>query len=89
MTTNNKHSGPLDVNGDINPITHESIEKVDANDWTTMSAGELQHQKSVLQTRLNIAAQYSPKLIPLIKRGIAQIDQIIASKNSDTDTGLM
>ncbi len=80
--------GAVDVNGDKTPITRKPIELVSADEWATMSLGELQQQKGILQARMNIAASHSPQLLPAMRKGIAQLDAIIGSIYTD-DTGLI
>jgi hypothetical protein len=80
--------GARDVNGDVTPTTLKPIDKVEGNKWSEMSIGELLEQRSALYGRAEKAASYCPQALPAIRQGIAQLDAIISSKDSD-DFGLI
>lgn len=77
-------TGAVDVNGDVTPTLREKINKVSADDWHKMSTSDLWEQKITLITRLSYAQQLGhPEMIKQIQRGIATIEQILDSKNSE------
>lgn len=80
--------GSRDVNGDVTPTTLKPIDKVDGQKWSEMSIGELLEQRTALYSRVELAAGYCPQAIPAIRQGIAQLDALISSKDSD-DFGLI
>jgi len=75
---------PVDVNGDITPITRQPIPQVDAADWNNMSVAQLQEQLSVLEQRLLYAQQFgnSSLVIPL-EQGINQLQALLILKTPD------
>jgi len=46
--------GPIDVNGDVTPISKKPVDQIDAVQWPDMNLGALWDQRTSLQTRLNI-----------------------------------
>jgi len=75
---------PVDVNGDITPITRQPIPQVDAADWDNMNITQLQEQLSILEQRLLYVQQFghSSMLTPL-EQGINQLQVLIFTKTPD------
>ena len=83
-------TGAVSVNGDVTPTLREPITKVDANDWSEMTASELWEQKSTLMTRMAYAQQmYNPQITAQIQRGITVIDQLLAQKSKEREHDLI
>ena len=77
--------GSFSVNGDVTPITHQPIQKVDADKWSEMTLSELHEQKTVLDSRLLQAIQCDhPEMVTQIHRGIEILIQLIGSKAGET-----
>jgi len=75
---------PVDVNGDITPITRQPIPQVDAADWDNMNITQLQEQLNILEQRLSYAQQFghSSMLTPL-EQGINQLRILLILKTPD------
>ncbi len=72
---------PLDVAGDVTPISKKEIKPVDATQWHDLSIMQLYEQMSILQDRLIIAQNMkSLPLVAFIENGIKNLQSIIESK---------
>lgn len=73
-----KAGPPVDVNGDITPITRQEVPQVDATQWSDMNAAQLTNQLSILEKRLNFARQIGhQEMATQITRGIIQLQVLI------------
>ena len=83
-------NGPIDVNGDVTPITKQPIEQVDASSWPELSLSDLYDQRTALQTRINMVYANSghPDTIIQMKRGLASIDYFISQKNNQSENSV-
>lgn len=77
---------PIDVNGDITPISHVPVQSVDASTWHEASTADLSAQRATLQQRLMTAHQYSPHLVNQIQQGINRLDVIIKNRQPDDNS---
>lgn len=98
MENNKNNNGPVDVNGDVTPITKKTVEQVDASQWNDMNIGELWDQRVFIQNRLNMVLNNSghPDTIKALQNGLGQLDTIIhiksinrADNTSSTAIGLL
>lgn len=79
-------NGPIDVNGNITPITKQPVESIDAAAWPKMNNSELLDQRMALQNRLNIVQSSfgHPDTIMQMQRGLQHLDQIIQANSYNT-----
>ena len=79
-----KHGKPVDVNGDITPITRQPVTQVDAGEWDTMNVSQLHSQLLVLEQRLIYAQQIGHgDMTAQLNRGINQLRGLIHLKTPD------
>ena len=78
--------GAVSVNGDLTPISREPINKIEGTEWQDMSLSQLHEQRGMLMTRMSVAANVCPSALPALRQGVAQIEAIINSKVTTTDT---
>lgn len=82
--------GIFPVDGDINPVTREPIEKVTANTWDIMSLNELYSQRDILTRRQQQAINIGLFNSALqIRQAIAILDERIDSMPHDNKIGLV
>ena len=76
--------GSFPVNGNETPITHELIDSVNADLWTSMQTQQLQEQLITLNSRL-VAAHCSENMaiIQQLERGIVTLQHIIDARDED------
>lgn len=76
-----KIEGPVNIEGNVTPITRREIPQVDAQRWNEMNVNELYDQRSVLYSRMVIASQMgSAPLLQQLQQGVSQIDAFIERK---------
>lgn len=81
-----KLTGAVDVNGDVTPTLREKITRVKSNDWANMSIADLWEQRMTLAKRLVYAQQTAhPEIARQIQAGLNTIDQIIESREPESD----
>ena len=86
MTELKAGEGVVNINGDLTPISHEPVYKVNSAEWTNISLRKLLEQRDVLNQRLAYAHQcYNPTVIAALQRGIAQINAILESQYNYTN----
>lgn len=82
--------GTFPVDGDINPITREPIEKVTANQWGEMSLNELYSQRDILTRRAQLAINAGLFNAALqIRQAISVLDDRIDSIPHDNKIGII
>ena len=74
--------GAIGVNSDKTPITRRDVPTVDASEWANMSLIQLVNQREALANRLMMAGE-NYAMQTAIRRGLARLDAIIASKQTD------
>ena len=78
--------GAVPVDGDVTPISRQPINQIHGTEWHDMSMSQLHEQRGMLMTRMSVAANVCPSALPALRQGVAQIDAIINSKVTNTDT---
>ena len=74
--------GSISVSGDKTPITRQDITEVNAAEWHNMSLIQLVNQREALAKRLMMAGE-NHAMRTGIQRGLARLDAIIRSKQTD------
>ena len=78
---NDKITGPISVNGDITPITHQKIEQVTPDKWEKMSIIDLWEQHNIIYNRICIATQVgNSEIVRQLGMGMTQLEALIESK---------
>ena len=74
--------GPVNVNGDITPITRKPIAQLNADDWKDLTADELFEQRNALLTRMQQVQQMSldPSVFRQMQLGLQHIDSLLHIK---------
>ena len=79
-----KHGDPVDVEGDITPITRQPVEKVDAGEWEAMGVSQLHEQLLIMEKRLLYARQIGhDEMTTQLIRGINLLRGLIHLKTPD------
>lgn len=79
-----KQGKPVDVNGDITPITRQPVTQIDAGDWDAMNVAQLHEQLLVMEKRLMYAQQIGHiDMTTQLIRGINQLRALIHVKTPD------
>ena len=79
-----KQGKPVDVNGDITPITRQPVTQIDAGDWDAMNVAQLHAQLLVMEKRHMYAQQIGHiEMTTQIERGINQLRALIHLKTPD------
>lgn len=76
--------GPISVDADITPITHQKVENIEAHLWDEMTTTELFKQRLILQDRLNACAQMGN--LPMhyqLTQGMIRLNGVLATRNDD------
>ena len=84
-----KPIGPIDVNGEITPISHEKVRAIDSTKWEDMSITELMEQREILSSRINMIPHHQIGLVAAANQGLATIDAIVKTKYQASDSGLI
>ena len=81
----NEYDGPIDVSGNITPISKQPVGLVNAARWETMSLTLLLEQRMILETRRMWALESGqPGIAKQIEEfGLKLIDTIIYKKDDD------
>lgn len=75
---------PVDINGDITPISRQKVSAVDATAWQDQSVSELHEQLHTLEQRAMYARQHGNyAIVTQIERGINELRQLIHQKTPD------
>ena len=79
-----KTGKPVDVNGDITPITRKEVPQVDSTQWSGLHPSQLQEQLNILEKRMAFAQQIGhEEMIKQIRRGINELRLWIKQKTTD------
>lgn len=77
---------PIQVDGEVTPVTKKPIQQIKASDWHTMTSNDLYEQRSILQSRMQIAAQLgNQSLLQQLQIGVAHIDALIEHKSQQPE----
>ena len=75
---------PVDVSGDLTPITRQPITSIDSSDWNKMSLEQLHEQLNVMETRLLYSQQLGNEaLVTQVLAGVNQLKLIIINQTPD------
>ena len=77
-------SGPISVTADITPITHQKVEKLNANLWEDMTTTDLFKQRLILQQRLDYVARMGN--LPMHQQlmlGMQRLNKVLSERDDD------
>ncbi len=76
--------GPISVDADITPISHEKVEKLNATEWDEMTTTDLFKQRLILQQRIDACARMGnlPMHQQLIK-GMLRLNSVLSTRDDD------
>ena len=78
--------GAVPVDGNMTPISRKPVDQISGTEWQDMSLSSLLEQKGMLLSRMNVASSVCPQAIPALRRGISELDQIIANKSKNNES---
>ncbi len=77
---------PIQVDGEITPVTKRPIQQIKADEWGKMTVNDLYEQRSVLQNRVYVAAQIgNSALMQQLQIGVAHLDALIEQKSQQPE----
>lgn len=74
----------------VTPITRRPIEHIDADQWPSMTTGELVDQRTLLNNRMNLARSMgATHMADQIYRHLRMLDEMIADRPDYEETRLV